>query len=63
VATLYTDGPGAHWERNPASYRIERIAVDARTTLRLALAAGGGAAVSLRPATAAELKDLRSAAP
>jgi glucan 1,4-alpha-glucosidase len=63
VAALYTDGPGAHWQRSPMSYRVERFAVDARTTLRLALAEGGGAAVSLRPATPEELKGLKPYAP
>jgi hypothetical protein len=63
VAAIYADGPGAHWERAPMSYRVERFAVDARTVLRLALAEGGGAAVHLRPATDEELKTLRPYSP
>jgi len=63
VAAVYRDGPGAHWERDPASYLVERFAVDSRTTLRLALAEGGGAAVSLRPATREELRGLKPYAP
>lgn len=52
VATIYADAPGAHWERNPTAYRIERFLVDARTKLTLSLAAGGGAAVHIKPAAA-----------
>jgi len=63
AAAVYSDGPGAHWEREPTSYRVGRFLVDARTRLRLALAEGGGAAVSLRPATGYELKSLKPYAP
>lgn len=49
VATIYRDGEDAHWHSNPYDYVIEERAVDAGTTLELDLAAGGGAAVSIRP--------------
>jgi hypothetical protein len=60
VATVYADAPDAHWERNPMAYRINRYRVDARTVLEMALAPGGGAAISLKPATADEMKTLKA---
>jgi hypothetical protein len=41
------------------AYRIQSYLVDNRTVLKLRLAAGGGAAVSLRPASADDLKRLK----
>ncbi len=46
-ATLYKDGPDAHWDKNPTSYEIETLEVDASTVLPLKLAPGGGCAVSI----------------
>ncbi len=54
VAEVYGDGPRAHWENNPKDYRIERWIVDRSSTLRLRLAEGGGAAMTLRPAAEGE---------
>jgi hypothetical protein len=59
VATVYADAPDAHWQTNPMKYRISSSLVDGRTALRLALAPGGGAAVSLRPASPDDLKRLK----
>jgi glucan 1,4-alpha-glucosidase len=59
VATIYRDAPDAHWERNPMAYRVERFLVDARTKLSLPLAAGGGAAVHIRPASADDANKLK----
>jgi hypothetical protein len=56
VATIYADAADADWERNPMAYRIESFLVDDRTTLRIPLASGGGAAVSLKPASAEDMK-------
>ncbi len=47
-ATIYGDAPDAHWEKNPMAYRIETIEVNNQTTLKLSLAAGGGAAVRIK---------------
>ena len=47
-ATLYLDGPDAHWDKNPTSYRIETREVDSNTVIDLKLAPGG-AAISLFP--------------
>ncbi len=49
VATLYLDAPDAHWEHNPIAYRIEERLVTSETVLKLPLAPGGGAAVSIWP--------------
>jgi hypothetical protein len=59
VATIYADAADAHWQKNPMAYRIERKLVDGRTVLKLPLAAGGGAAVSITPAASDDLKRLK----
>ncbi|MEP0822133.1 MAG: glycoside hydrolase family 97 protein [Ignavibacterium sp.] len=56
VATIYADAPDAHWEKNPMAYRIQTVLVQRTTILEMRLAAGGGTAVSLRPATADDRK-------
>ena len=59
VATLYRDAAAAHWQKNPHAYTIEKFIVDHTTTLSLPLAPGGGAAVSLVPATADDTKAIK----
>lgn len=59
TATLYRDGDDAHWQLNPESYRIEKFIVTSKTLLKLKLAAGGGAAISLVPADASDLKQFK----
>lgn len=59
VATIYADAKDADWEKNPMVYQINSYLVDNKTALKLALANGGGAAVSLKPATALDLKKLK----
>ena len=56
VATIYSDAMGAHWESNPAAYQIQNFLVNDRTLLKINLASGGGAAVSLKPASAEDMK-------
>ena len=41
----------ADWKNNPEAYQINKYLVDANTKLNLKLAKGGGAAVSIKPAT------------
>lgn len=60
TATLYLDAPNAHWEKNPMAYTIQRYIVSHATILKLPLAAGGGAAVSIKPATNDDVQKLRS---
>ncbi|MFN2456801.1 MAG: glycoside hydrolase family 97 catalytic domain-containing protein, partial [Chitinophagaceae bacterium] len=59
VATIYQDGDNAHWEKNPEAYKIQRFIVTPKTALKLNLAAGGGTAISLVPATAADVKAIK----
>ncbi len=59
VATLYTDAANAHWENNPMAYQIQRFLVNDQTRLKVALASGGGAAISLRPASKEDMKKLQ----
>lgn len=59
VAAIYADGPDAHWEKNPKSYRISRSLVTRNTFLKLRLADGGGAAVSIAPASAEDRRSLK----
>jgi hypothetical protein len=49
TATIYADAPGADWKTNPEAYKITKQTVQAGTKLRLPLAPGGGAAISLVP--------------
>jgi alpha-glucosidase len=48
-ATIYADGPDAHWDKNPTSYSIENKRVKKGDTLDLKLAPGGGTAIYFRP--------------
>jgi alpha-glucosidase len=50
AAEIYADGEGADWLSNPLPVAISQRPVDARTTLTLALAPGGGQAIRIRPA-------------
>jgi len=50
IATVYADAPDADWEKNPMAYLITSYIVKSETTLKIPLAAGGGVAVSIRPA-------------
>jgi hypothetical protein len=47
-ATVYKDAEAADWKNNPEAYVIEKILVDSNTRLKLKLAPGGGAAVSIK---------------
>lgn len=58
VATIYADAANADWKSNPEAYKITKYLVDANTQLTLKLAKGGGAAISIFPATAAD-KDIK----
>jgi hypothetical protein len=59
VATIYSDAPDAHWQTNPMVYRIQKFLVNDKTTLNVALANGGGAAISVKPATRDEIKTVK----
>jgi len=51
VATLYADADDADWKKNPEAYKITKFLVNSGTKLSVKLANGGGAAISLKPAT------------
>ena len=57
LATIYKDGSDADWKDNPESYTIERFIVESSSKLSVALAKGGGAAISIFPATESDLKN------
>ena len=46
-ATIYKDGKGAHWNKNPNAYIIEKTLITKDTKLDCNLASGGGLAISL----------------
>jgi len=48
-ATIYSDAPDAHWERNPKAYQIKTQLVRHGDTLDIQLAPGGGYAICLKP--------------
>lgn len=60
VATVYADAKDADWEKNPMVYEIKSYLVNNKTVLKLGLANGGGAAVSIRAASAADLKRFKN---
>jgi hypothetical protein len=60
VATIYRDADNASWNENPEAYAIDRYIVDSQTNLQLKLAPGGGTAISIIPATPAQLKQLKT---
>lgn len=57
LATIYRDAPDAHWQNNPEAYAIDKMIVDSKSGMWFKLAAGGGAAVSLIPATPEQIKE------
>ncbi len=60
LATIYRDADDADWKTNPEAYIIEKFIVESSAVLKLQLANGGGVAVSLRPALAAEQQQFRA---
>ena len=48
-ATIYADGKNADYKANPQSYVITKKKVNAKTTLKLHSAPGGGFAISIKP--------------
>ncbi|MGV3528184.1 MAG: glycoside hydrolase family 97 protein [Flavisolibacter sp.] len=60
VATIYRDATEAHWQKNPKAYVIEKFIVDNTGILKLNLAAGGGTAISIVPASAADIQQIKA---
>jgi hypothetical protein len=59
VVTIYADAPEADWQANPMAYSIQNYTVTSKTILKLKLAAGGGAALAVKPASAEESKRIK----
>ena len=47
TATIYADGPTAHYEKNPQAYTIKKMTVTNKPRLTLRAASGGGFAISI----------------
>jgi alpha-glucosidase len=47
VATIYRDGPDADWRSNPQDAVVESVTVNADSVLDIAMASGGGFAISV----------------
>ncbi len=60
VATIYMDAQDASWDVNPMAYKIENYIVTDKTTLKVKLAPGGGAAISVKPTNEDELKTYKN---
>jgi alpha-glucosidase len=58
VANVYGDGPATDYETNPSELQVTRIVVDRGDVLKAPMAAGGGQAVHLTPATREDLQTL-----
>jgi alpha-glucosidase len=56
VAKIYADAADAHYKTNPQAYTIREVRCTSKSTLKQAVAAGGGYAVSFRKATDADKK-------
>ncbi len=63
TAIIYQDAAGADWKDNPEAYQIDSFLVDAGSKITIPLAPGGGAALSVRPATETEIKTLKKYSP
>jgi len=58
VVTIYADADNADWKKNPEAYQITKCIGSSDTKLKIRLANGGGAAISIKPASESD-KDLR----
>jgi hypothetical protein len=63
VANIYGDAPTTDLETNPNQVQITRLIVTSRGSLIALMAAGGGQAVHLRPATARDVGTLPRCGP
>jgi len=59
VATLYADGEDADYDTNPTSYRIKKGIVTSKTIMSVWMARSGGFALSLKEASASDVKNLK----
>lgn len=59
IATIYEDGKTASWDKNPQSYNIRKVVITSKTVLKQKLASSGGAAISIKEATKADIKNMK----
>jgi hypothetical protein len=59
MVTIYRDSDDADWKTNPEGYKIEKFIVASNAQIKLKLAKGGGAALSITQANAGQLKELK----
>lgn len=59
LATIYRDADNADWKTNPEAYKIDQYIVSNTSQLKLKLAPGGGAAISIVPADADQSKKIK----
>ena len=59
VATIYADAKDAHYKTKPQAYNIRQILVTSKSVLDQYCAPGGGYAISLKEADAAQIKALK----
>ncbi|AWG25427.1 glycoside hydrolase family 97 protein [Flavobacterium kingsejongi] len=48
-AVIYADGKTASYDKNPQSYTIRKMKINSKTKVKVNLASGGGAAISVKP--------------
>lgn len=60
IAAIYAGTDNADWKSNPEGYKIKKFIVDDSIVLKLKLAKGGGAAISIMPATADKIKSVKT---
>lgn len=59
VATIYADGSGASYDKDPQNYTVEKRLVTSKSKLKQKLASSGGVAISIRPAAKNEIQKLK----
>jgi glucan 1,4-alpha-glucosidase len=59
IATIYKDATTAHWDTNPTAYAIETLVITNASKLNITEAAGGGFAISVRPATDKDIRGMK----
>ena len=59
IATIYRDAPDSDWKTKPEAYKIDKYIVTHATILKINLAPGGGAAISMSPASRENIEQLK----
>lgn len=59
IATIYSDGKGAHYKTNPQLYSIRKVVVTNKSKLSQFCASGGGMAISIMEVDKSQTKGLK----